>query len=102
MDLLHRLVEQGDVLTVPREVHHWMYFDTESSRSLFRCSVLSQGFRVESEFAADGPLPPFGICIARTQSIGQRIIDETVIYLFRLTESFGGEYTGWETPLVRQ
>jgi uncharacterized protein (TIGR01619 family) len=101
MDLLDRLAEKGDVLTVPRELHHWVYFGSESSRSLFRDSVLTEGFRVESEFDRDSPLQ-FGISIARTQSIEQRIIDETVIYLFRLAQSFGGEYTGWETPVVRQ
>jgi uncharacterized protein (TIGR01619 family) len=101
MDLLDRLVEKGDVLTLPREVHHWVYFGSESSRSLFRDSVLTEGFRVESEFNGTTPLP-FGISIARTQSIEQRIIDETVTYLFRLAKSFGGEYTGWETPVVTQ
>jgi uncharacterized protein (TIGR01619 family) len=101
MDLLDRLVEKGDVLTVPREVHHWAYFGSESSRSLFRDAVLAEGFRVESEFNENSPLP-FGISITRTQSIEQRIIDETVVYLFRLAESFGGEYTGWETPVVTQ
>jgi hypothetical protein len=52
-------------------------------------------------FNESSPLP-FRISIARTQSIEQRIIDETVIYLFRIAESFGGEYTGWETPVVTQ
>jgi hypothetical protein len=101
MDLLDRLVEKGDVLTVPREVHHWVCFGSESSRSLFRDAVLTEGFRVESEFSENSPLP-YGISIARIQSIEQRIIDETVVYLFRLAESFGGEYTGWETPVVTQ
>jgi uncharacterized protein (TIGR01619 family) len=101
MDLLDRLVEKGDCLTVPREVHHWVYFGSESSRSLFRDALLSEGFRVQSEFTENSPLP-FGISIARIQSIERRIIDETVVYLFRLAESFGGEYTGWETPVVTQ
>jgi Regulator of ribonuclease activity B len=57
MDLLDRLVEKGDVLAVPREVHHWIYFGSESSRSLFRNAVLTEGFHVGSEFSENSPLP---------------------------------------------
>ena len=89
LDLLDRLVEQGDVLRVPREVHHWMYFESEASRSAFRDSVVAAGFRIEREFHQDGPLP-FGVSVARTQAIEQNIIDETVIYLFRLVKRLGG------------
>jgi hypothetical protein len=99
MDLLDHLVKQGDILSVPREVHHWNYFTSESSRSHFRDAVVAAGFRIESEFHQDGPRS-YGISIARTQAIEQSIIDETVIYLFRLVKPLGGEYTGCETPVM--
>jgi hypothetical protein len=56
---------------------------------------------VRSQFNENSPLP-FGISTARGQSIERRIIDEAVIYLFTRAKSFGGEYTGWETPVVTQ
>jgi uncharacterized protein (TIGR01619 family) len=101
MDLLDVLVKKGDVLTVAREVQHWMYFRSESSRSLFRDAAVATGFKVVSEPSSKGNLP-FGIVVARTQSIEQNTIDCTVLDLFNLARRFDGDYDGWETPVVTQ
>jgi uncharacterized protein (TIGR01619 family) len=101
MDLLDVLVKKGDVLTVAREVQHWMYFRSESSRSLFRDAIVATGFKVVSEPSSKGNLP-FGIVVALTQSIEQNTIDRTVLELFNLAHRFDGDYDGWETPVVTQ
>jgi uncharacterized protein (TIGR01619 family) len=101
MDLLDVLLEKGDVLTAAREVQHWMYFGSERSRRLFRDAVAKAGFKIVSESNGKGDLP-FGISVARTQSIDQKSIDETVIELLKLSGHFDGEYDGWETPIVTQ
>jgi uncharacterized protein (TIGR01619 family) len=102
MDLLDVLAEQGDIHTVAREVHHWMYFRSESSRSSFRDAVTGAGFRIVSESIVEGNLPPFCIVVARVQAIEQKLIDETVLELLRLVQRFEGEYAGWETQVVTQ
>lgn len=48
MDLLDVLAEKGDVLTVPREVQHWMYFGSEESRALFRAAAAAAAYRIVS------------------------------------------------------
>jgi regulator of RNase E activity RraB len=101
MDLLDVLVEKGDVLTAAREVQHWMYFGSEPSRALFRDAAVAAGFRFVSESSSKGELP-FGIVVARTQSIEQDSIDRTVIELLNLSRRFDGDYDGWETPIVTQ
>lgn len=101
MDLLDVLVKRGDVLTAAREVHHWIYFPSESSRASFRDAVREEGFEITSESNSKRDLP-FGINIARIQSIEQKVIDKTVIELLQLSGRFGGEYDGWETPIVTQ
>jgi uncharacterized protein (TIGR01619 family) len=101
MDLLDVLKAKGDVLTVPREVQHWMYFRSEPSRALFRDAATAAGFRIVSESESKEKLP-FGITVARTQSIEQRSIDRTVIELLNLSQRFDGKYDGWETPVVTQ
>jgi regulator of RNase E activity RraB len=100
-DVLEKLEEQGDVLTVPREVVHWLYFRSETSRSLFRQAATKGGFRVVSESRADGDLL-FGISIARTQTVDQDQIDKTVVDLLHLAQRFEGDYDGWESPVVTQ
>jgi uncharacterized protein (TIGR01619 family) len=101
MDLLDVLVKKGDVLTVAREVQHWMYFPSDSSRSLFRDATVATGYKVVSEPSSNGNLP-FGIVVARIQSIEQNSIDRTVLELFNLARRFDGDYDGWETPVVTQ
>ena len=99
MDLLDLLVKKGDVLTVAREVQHWMYFRSERSRALFRDAAAAAGFKIVSESNAEGEFP-FGISVARLQSLEQRSIDRTVIELLSMSRSFDGEYDGGETPVV--
>jgi uncharacterized protein (TIGR01619 family) len=101
VDLLDRLVKQGDILTVPRVVQHWMSFRSEQSRALFREAATGAGYGIVGEHESDGEFS-FGISITRTQSIQQELIDQTVIGLFRLCGAFNGEYEGWETPVTTQ
>jgi hypothetical protein len=101
MDLLDVLRKKGDVLSVAREVQHWMYFGSEESRTQFRDAAMAVGFRAASESISKADLP-FGIVIARTQSIEQKSIDSTVIELLHLSRRFDGDYDGWETPVVTQ
>jgi len=101
MDVLDLLKRQGDVHSVSREVRHFVYFDSEPSRAAFLDAVLEEGFVVESEHVSPSE-PRFAIILARTQSVQQSAIDETVIQLLHLARSFGGEYDGWATHAVAQ
>ena len=98
-DLLEKLVERGDVLTVPRKVQHWMSFRSEQSRALFREAATGAGYGIVGEYDSDREFS-FGISITRTQSIERDLIDQTVIELLRLCAAFDGDYEGWETPVV--
>lgn len=101
MDLLDVIIKRGDVLTIPREVQHWMYFPSNVSREQFRESAKAAGFVISSEFTSDGDLP-FAITVTRTQSIEQKFIDATVLELLDLSLRFDGSYDGWETPIKTQ
>jgi len=78
-----------------------MYFRSKASRSLFGDTAVAAGFKVVSEPSSKGELP-FGIVVARTQSIEQETIDHTVLELLNLARRFDGDYDGWETPIVTQ
>jgi len=101
MDVLDALEKEGDFHSVPREVRHWVFFNSESSRSSFRSAALEEGFIILSEYECD-PAPRFGIELTRTQSVEQAAIDATAIQLLHLSQSFGGEYDGWETQAITQ
>lgn len=101
MDLLDVLKKNGDVHTVAREVQHWLYFGSDSSRAHFRDAVAGSDFNIDSEYMSEGQLP-YCIVVPRTQSVEQSAIDSTVIELLQLAQEFGGEYDGWETPIIPQ
>ncbi|MGD0631633.1 MAG: DUF695 domain-containing protein [Terracidiphilus sp.] len=101
MDLLEVLAEKGDIHTVAREVQHWLFFSSISSRASFRHAASTTGFKIMSETKSEGELP-FVISVGRTQPIDQRSIDATVIELLNISRRFDGEYDGWETPVVTQ
>jgi uncharacterized protein (TIGR01619 family) len=100
-DVLDALEKKGDVHSVPREVRHWIYFESESARTAFRDAAAEEGFIIESEHLSPSE-PFFAIVLSQTQSVQQAAIDETVINLLHLSQSFGGEYDGWETQVVTQ
>jgi carbohydrate-binding DOMON domain-containing protein len=50
----------------------------------------------------DGPQDrPFGLVIARDQSITPDQIDGAVVELYRLAKQAGAEYGGWEAAVVK-
>jgi uncharacterized protein (TIGR01619 family) len=96
------LEEQGDVLIAPREVTHWAYFEEASGRDQFAEAVTALGFQeVERRDDADGPRP-FALSILREDTVDLESIDELSVGLFDLAREFGGEYDGWETPVVKE
>jgi uncharacterized protein (TIGR01619 family) len=97
------LKERGDALTKPREVDHWAYFPSASARDAFVEKTLAAGFSLRSASEND-----------RSTSAGNRFVaqlyrstvpeagdmTEATLALSELAAEFGGEYDGWESPVV--
>ena len=102
-DLLDQLEKRGDVLSVKRQVLHWVYFKTKRDRDRFKEVVVKSGYTIdfESESDVQGDRP-FGLTVARSHSVEQTVVDDVVLELMRLAQQFDGDYDGWETPIVNQ
>jgi regulator of RNase E activity RraB len=100
-DLLDELVKRGDVVSIAREVQHWMKFPTHESRTLFRNEAEKAGYMIGYEVQGEG-CRPFGLTVFRSQPVRKDLIDETVLQLFQLARRFGGEYEGWETQVTTE
>lgn len=99
MDVLGGLLDAGDTLQPVREVRHRIYFGTSADRQQFAANVRALGYRIGRE--ADGPQDrPFGLEIARDQSVTPKQIDDAVIELYRLAKQAAAEYEGWEAAVV--
>jgi uncharacterized protein DUF695/regulator of ribonuclease activity B len=99
MDVLDALLDAGDTLRPAREVRHWIYFGTSADRQSFAAKVKALRYKIGPE--TDGPQDrPFGLVIARDQSVTPDQIDNAVIELYRLAKDVGAEYNGWEALVV--
>jgi uncharacterized protein (TIGR01619 family) len=99
MDVVDALLDAGDTLRPVRDVRHWLYFGTETDRQSFAVKVKALGYKAGPE--TDGPQDhPFGLVIARNQSVTPDQIDNAVIELYRLAKEVGAEYEGWEAAVV--
>jgi hypothetical protein len=92
----------GDVLTVVREVRHWLYFGTELSRSSFRDAALGAGFAIVSETKSEGDLfnsASFWLVPSRSKKPNRRHCSHLTP---PLAKRLDGEYDGWEARVVTQ
>ncbi len=96
-----RLREAGDDLRQPRAVEHTAYFPSSRNRDDFTAAVEKEGFRLQrTPEPADG-VPQYGAVFYRIDVPHYYEIDDLTLHLIDLAESFGGEYDGWETSLVK-
>jgi regulator of RNase E activity RraB len=99
MDVLDSLLSAGDTLRPARDVRHWIYFGSQADRQWLAAKAKALGYRIGPE--TDGPQDrPFGLVLARDQSVTPDQIDSAVIELYRLAKQVGAEYDGWEAAVV--
>lgn len=99
MDVLDALLDAGDTLRPVREVRHWLYFGNAADRQAFAGKAKGLGYQIGPE--TEGPQDrPYGLVIARDQSVTPDQIDNAVIELYRLAKEVGAEYDGWEAAVA--
>ena len=87
-----QLDEQGDDLSLSRQVDHWLYFKAAEDRAAFVEEVSQEGFSatVLEEKKEDGS---FGILVQRNDAPDE--IDDVTWPLRELAAAHGGYYDGW-------
>lgn len=95
------LTKEGDDLTMPRQVDHWVYFKTEVDRNAFISFALNEKFKVESKnFLKDGHLK-YQLQISRTDNVDMKSITAITMQLRKKAKELNGEYDGWETFVMK-
>jgi uncharacterized protein (TIGR01619 family) len=93
------LASNGDDPSKDREIDHWVYFQDSVSRDDFVKAALKQGFQMRCiTDPSDEEDESYGAQIFRTDSPND--IDTPVFILFDLASNLGGDYDGWECPVV--
>lgn len=92
------LEDHGDLLSLPRQIDHWAYFAARDGAAAFTVRIERDGFRHELPEATDED--DFVVRFSRDDRPDE--LDEVTIMLARLAREQGGEYDGWECPVVRE
>jgi len=96
---LEALMEEGDDLSVPREVEHYFFFQTPTALQRFETSMLSQGFIIKEHMNDDESDYVYGVTLLKTESITPEQVNETTSILYELVLQDHGHYEGWSTVL---
>lgn len=101
--LIDQLEESGDVLTKPRPVDHFAYFASDEARAEFISHVIGAGYEFVGKKNNEDPDSdyPYGVNLKRVSAVDWDTIDEITFELFDLAREYGGDYDGWETPVVK-
>jgi hypothetical protein len=96
------LTKEGDDLSKPRQVDHWLYFKTEAARNKFILYALKEKYKIESKkFVKDASLN-YQLQISRTDIVETGAITKITSELRKKAKELNGEYDGWETFVVRE
>lgn len=97
-----QLEKNGDSLTKPRMVFHWIYFRTAESMNEYIKQIIDWGYKVDNT-ANDKSLGeyPFVLSISRTDSVDYHNIDAHILPLWELAKKNNANYDGWETSVEK-
>lgn len=109
-DFLRQLVEEGDDLSKPKELKHWIYFYNVKKRVKFINQIKKLDFAIDSvNYKKDKKFVdvqnsfyysrvkkyPFEVKISRKDSIDPSSISKLTNLLQALAKSLNGKYDGW-------
>jgi hypothetical protein len=97
--IIFMLQEEGDTLEIPRDVEHYLSFDTPSQKERFLETLNLEGFHFKDEISSD----EFenGIALVKNHAVTRNGVAHEVQTLFDAVKKEHGYYEGWSTTLVQ-
>lgn len=95
------LEQNGDSLSVAREIRHWAYFTDDSQRQAYIDNVLDSQFKIEQIYQTEDEAYPQALCFTQQAIPAFRQIDEITLPLFFAAKDYQGYYDGWETEIIK-
>ena len=93
------LLEAGDDLTLPREVEHYLFFQTKTSMERAVAQLSSHGFSVKEFVNDDESDYAYGVVLIKTEAITPEIVSDTTTSLYESAIQEHGIYEGWSTTM---
>jgi uncharacterized protein (TIGR01619 family) len=99
-DLVELLEQENDDLEHPREIQHWIMFQTLKDLNAFEQDIHKEGFKTEELEVEKNEEGTFNITISREDGVDYDMIDAVTYLIIETAQKYNGEYDGWESPVV--
>jgi regulator of RNase E activity RraB len=96
--IIFLLEEEGDELSTPRDVEHYVSFETATQKERFVHSVLSCGFEFKDDISSEEF--EHGVALVKRHNVKNEEVRAIVEELYELIKKEHGYYEGWSTVLV--
>lgn len=100
--LCQALELRGDKLTSPREIDHLVQLPTREATADFRRRAAKLGFNLRREPSTAQGRTEIDVQVFRVDVPSLENIDEITLPLFQIAKELGGQYQGWQCPLVER
>ena len=96
--IIFLLEEEGEDLTVPRDVEHYVSFETPTQKNRFINTLELDGFSFKDEISSE----EFenGMALVKKHAVTDEEVQKVVNELFEAVKKEQGYYEGWSTTLV--
>jgi hypothetical protein len=96
--IIFLLEEEGDDLSIKREVEHYISFETPTQKNRFLNTLDLEGFRFKDDISSEEF--EHGVALVKEHSVEYAEVKKTVEELFEKVKRERGYYEGWSTILV--
>ena len=98
--IIFLLQEEGEDLTIPRDVEHYISFETPTQKNRFVNTLDIEGFSFKDEISNEDF--EHGIALVKKHDVTQKEVEKEVSVLFQKIKIDHGYYEGWSTVLVKE
>lgn len=96
--IIFLLEEEGDELSTPRDVEHYVSFDTATQKERFIQNALTCGFKFKDDISSEEF--EHGVALVKLHTVVNEEVRRVVEELYELVKKEYGYYEGWSTILV--
>ena len=94
------LEEEGDDISISRDVEHYISFTTPTQKNRFVNTLALDGFSFKDDLSSDDF--EHGVALVKNHAVDVSTVNMEVAQLFEVIKKEQGYYEGWSTTLVNE
>jgi len=98
--IIFLLEEEEEDLSIPRDVEHYISFETPTQKNRFLNTLDIEGFSLKDDISSEEF--EHGVALVKNHSVDEAEVTQIVDELFKKVKKEQGYYEGWSTTLVSQ